>query len=186
MGAFVEFTSVNWPVDRVEPIENNVQRTHFVPDFTYDGPSVLSVGEVRFTNAAEPAELLFMNVCPIEEMGNSDEVILESTSTSATSTTTTDSDDSTSDPPFTTPIVSGTTTTSTTTSTTTPGECINDFNWVGNNKIKLLEVGGISVEARVTMTKMAESEPYTGFIIWPKKMCGGSFLEAMTNGTITY
>lgn len=194
--AFVEFTSVNWPIDRVEPIQNNVQRIHFVDEFTYDGPDVLSVGEVRLTDADEPAELLFMNVCPIVEMGNPNEST--STSTATTFPTTTDSDDSTggpptTEPPTTTPIVTGghthestTPTTTTPATTTTPGECKDNFEWVGNDKVKLLEIGTFTVEARVTMTKMPESQPYTGFIIWPRKKCGASFLEAMTNGTITY
>ena len=58
----IEFTSLSWPVNSTETVQGNVQRVHLNQEFSYDGPDVLTLGEVRFTSPTVP-QINFMNVC---------------------------------------------------------------------------------------------------------------------------
>ena len=81
-----------------------------------------------------------------------------------------------------------TTTTTTTTTTTEPctGECCIFPDWKGASYSKLLEVGPDVAQVRVNVIKTPETVPYTGFLIYPRKKCGGDFINAIKDGRLQW
>ena len=70
----IEFTSLSWPANSTETVQGNVQRVFLNQEFSYDGPDVLTLGEVRFTSPTVP-QISFMNVCNTSIARDSTQVV---------------------------------------------------------------------------------------------------------------
>ena len=150
-----------------------------MPSELADMPVTVGEFELRPANL-DPHEISFINFCPLEHEGNSDEppetTPAPSTTTSTTITTTSTSTTST----------TTSTTTPTTTSTTTENACPREMNWNGAKYMKVMEKTQNSAQIRVNMINRKEIQKYSGFIIFSKKNCGIDFLNGMQDGRINW